>query len=283
MTTVTDINRLAQKTDNEIGILKAAESGAYGTPPAFPADMVFIAQSLNTPDKMGVETAALSDTAQDADIGELSNLDNDPGAQYTQDEVDLVDTDITLNQAYRKYVENGVNAKYKYEAESTGAQNKYVDNTLKSIYDYFGKNNYVTSVEKGSRPDPHSYLTTEYIKQHLSIFKNGVTKIVAKPPTGTAGPPTGTFVIPYTEATELITKASGNISILENLLGLPNGSLGSNPVRIDILNPKGLRIPTGNELGANYQWGPGGFTSANLMEAISDSPKTTEYTVTKID
>ncbi|HEY5535044.1 MAG TPA: hypothetical protein VIL99_08950, partial [Ignavibacteria bacterium] len=58
-------------------------------------------------------------------------------------------------------------------------------------------------------------------------------------------------------ADDLITQAGGNVSKLEQLLGLSQGSLGTNPVRIDIVNPTGLRLPSGNELGANAQWIPG--------------------------
>ena len=36
------------------------------------------------------------------------------------------------------------------------------------------------------------------------------------------------------------------------------GTLGGSPVRLDIAEPQRLRMPNGNELGANEQWIPGG-------------------------
>ena len=99
---------------------------------------------------------------------------------------------------------------------------------------------------------------------------------------GTAGPFSGTFVMPSSIADDLITQAGGNVSKLEQLLGLSQGSLGTNPVRIDIVNPTGLRLPSGNEWGANAQWIPGGHTSGGLMEAIIDSPKIGQYTTATI-
>jgi len=38
------------------------------------------------------------------------------------------------------------------------------------------------------------------------------------------------------------------------MLGLSKGDLGDVPVRIDISNPTGLRMPSGNEAGANNFW-----------------------------
>ena len=141
----------------------------------------------------------------------------------------------------------------------------------------------IINTPKGSRPDPVAYLGKEYIAGHLSKFQNGVTKIVAQAPSGTAGPPSGTFVMPLYIADELIAKARGNVLELEQLLGLQAGSLGTNPVRIDIAHPTGLRLPSGNELGANSQWIPGGYTSGGLLEAIIDPPIAGQYVVTSIN
>ena len=66
--------------------------------------------------------------------------------------------------------------------------------------------------------------------------------------------------MPKLVADNLISRTGGNIQKLEQFLSLEPGTLGSFPVRIDIPNPSGLRMPSGNELGANSQWRPGGFT-----------------------
>ena len=60
------------------------------------------------------------------------------------------------------------------------------------------------------------------------------------------------------------------------------GSLGTDPVRVDIPNPTGLRVPSGNELGANKFWLPGGYTSGGMMEATIEAPNPGEYTVSPI-
>ena len=140
----------------------------------------------------------------------------------------------------------------------------------------------ILETPKGQRADPSTYLSKTQISRHLKPFEKGVTRIVAKAPTGTAGPKGGTFVMPSSVADDLIAKASGDITKLEQSLGFPKGSLGSSPVRVDIQKPTGLRIPSGNEPGVNRQWIPGGHTSGGISEAIIDSPTVSQYTIKPI-
>ena len=66
------------------------------------------------------------------------------------------------------------------------------------------KVNDILLTNKGLRPNPNTYLSDTYVSNHLSQFDNGVTKIMANAPTGTAGPPGGTFVMPSSMADDLI-------------------------------------------------------------------------------
>jgi len=126
---------------------------------------------------------------------------------------------------------------------------------------------------KGQRPDPLTYMSKADIDAHLAKFDSGVTKFSASPPSGAVGPPGGTFVMPKAEADQLIKQADGDLHRLEKLLGLNKGDLGSNPVRIDVNKPSGLRMSSGNELGANNYWLPGGKTSGGISEATVDQIK----------
>ena len=78
---------------------------------------------------------------------------------------------------------------------------------------------------KYTRPNPTTYLTREYIDNHKLKFKNGATKISYQAPSGYAGPPGGTFVMPTSVADDLIDKAGGDTSELERLLSLKPGDL----------------------------------------------------------
>ena len=141
----------------------------------------------------------------------------------------------------------------------------------------------ILSTPKGSRPDPTTYLSKEYIDSHLSHFQDGVTKIKSKAPVDTEGVGLGTFVMPKSVADDVIAQADGEVSKLEKLLGLNLGDLGTNPVRVDIPNPQNIRIPSGNEAGAwpGY-WTPGGYTKpGGVMEAVIDPVPKTEYIVTE--
>lgn len=140
----------------------------------------------------------------------------------------------------------------------------------------------IIKTPKGQRPNPSTYLSQEYIDQHLDLFRGGVTKFYAQAPTGAVGPLDGTFVMPASVADDLIKQANGDIRILEQLLGLDSGTLGKNPVRIDINHPTGLRMPTGNEAGANDFWLPGGYTSGRIPEAVVDQIQPGQYTIVPI-
>lgn len=82
------------------------------------------------------------------------------------------------------------------------------------------------------------------------------------------------FVMPKNYCDEIAAKANGDISVYEKLLGFDEGhfSDGGGLIRIDIENLEGLnlRIPSGNEVGANSHWIPGGKTDGGIPEAVTD-------------
>jgi hypothetical protein len=53
-------------------------------------------------------------------------------------------------------------------------------------------------------------------------------------------------------------------------------------VRVDIPEPKGLRLSSGNELGANEYWVPGGRTSGGIREATIDPVPKEKYFIKKV-
>ncbi len=140
----------------------------------------------------------------------------------------------------------------------------------------------VLSIEKGLRPNPDIYLSQAYQDAHAEIFSGGAVRIQPSAPTGTIGR-TETWVLPKTTAMDAIKQSAGDVSKLEEFLGLDKGYLGTNPVLVDIPNPTGYRIPTGNEFGANNFWRPGGFTSpGGLPEAIIHPVKPEFYTTNPV-
>lgn len=158
---------------------------------------------------------------------------------------------------------------------------------IKTILEKEGLNktkvNEILNTPKGDRPDPSTYFSEDYINQHLSNFQEGVTKIKSKAPVDTEGVGLGTFVMPKSAADDAIIQAGGDVIKLEELLGLNPGDLGINPVRVDIANPKNIRIPSGNEVGAwpGY-WTPGGYTKpGGVIEAVIDPVPKSNYIVTE--
>ena len=149
----------------------------------------------------------------------------------------------------------------------------------------------ILDTPKGERPDPSEYLSPGYIEQHLERFDEGVTRFMPQDSLdkyGIAQRDGTSFVMPKAEADELLAASQGDPKILERALGLPEGFFDSkNLMRIDVGNPRDydLRIPSGNEAGANDQWIPGGELPDGSHEAIIEGGKIPGdgYTVTEVE
>lgn len=152
----------------------------------------------------------------------------------------------------------------------------------------------IRSLEKGSRPDPAEYLSDSYIQNHLSQFNDGASIIMTRDAYETyvqgndfIGYPDNTqFIMPKAYCDQIMNSAS-NTAILEERLGFEPGHFATNGgiVRIDItdISHLNLRISSGNELGANEFWIPGGFTSGGTPEAIVDRIPISDVTITTPD
>ncbi|WAJ42973.1 hypothetical protein OK015_17145 [Mycobacterium sp. Aquia_216] len=148
----------------------------------------------------------------------------------------------------------------------------------------------IIATPKGSRPDPSEYLSQEYIRSHLNKFTEGASRFMPETNLekyGIAQRDGTSFVMPKIEADAMIQAAGGDLRAMENQLGLPEGFLESNKImRIDIADPGdfNLRIPSGNEAGANEQWMPGGRLPNGASEAVIDGGRIPpdDYTVTDI-
>jgi len=138
---------------------------------------------------------------------------------------------------------------------------------------------------KGHRPNPSEYLSIRYIKAHLKKFEKGASYLVPKKVLDDYGRDIigrldGQFVMSKTEMDDLLKKAKGNLSYVEDELGIPPGGWkGKELIRIDILNVKkqNIRMPTGNEAGANDLWLPGGKLPKGYSESVMDAIKKGDY------
>ncbi len=99
------------------------------------------------------------------------------------------------------------------------------------------------------------------------------------------GRPDGQFVMTRGEIDAMLGRANGDIAIIERELGIPAGTwAGQTLVRIDIPNPRGLnvRMPGGNEAGANALWLPGGRLPTGQLEAVVDQVPAGHYVETVV-
>ncbi len=138
----------------------------------------------------------------------------------------------------------------------------------------------ILSIPKGERPDPSTYLSQDYIDKHLSQFQDGGAYVMTRDQYDmfvdgklNIGREDNTLFITskgYLDAIE--SSANGDLSVFEEKLGFEEGHFqdGGGLVRIDIKNPSdfNMRIPSGNEAGANEYFIPGGYTSGGTPEVV---------------
>lgn len=94
-----------------------------------------------------------------------------------------------------------------------------------------------------------------------------------------------TFVFPTSKVDELMESTRGDPTALEKALGLPGGYFKDNVIRVDIKDPQhyNLRVPSGNEAGANKLWLPGGFLPRGMPEAVIDGAEVPPEDVVRED
>lgn len=136
----------------------------------------------------------------------------------------------------------------------------------------------ILAIPKGSRPDPSEYLTPQFISKHLAQFDKGASRLMSKGNLDKygIGQKDGTsFIAPRHEIDQLLARTKGNPRALEDALGLPKNFFesGGELVRVDLPKPRdmNLRIPSGNEAGANESWIPGGKLPEGTSEAVIDA------------
>ena len=152
----------------------------------------------------------------------------------------------------------------------------------------------ILAAPKGERPDPSAYLDKKYIDRHLKEFRPGVSFIMGldnyvmyvltRKFIGRED--NSCFVMPKTVCDDIAKAANGNLAVYEQALGFEPGYFRGHGglVRIDVLDVADLhiRIPSGNEAGANAWWLPGGYTSGGVPEAITDLIPKSRILVTRL-
>ena len=134
---------------------------------------------------------------------------------------------------------------------------------------------------------------SDYVKEHLSMFDDGITIIQTDYAYKTYSLDSGIvgiqsdntlFVMPKSLCDDILKKANGDILYIEKALGCEPGHFSEGAWLIDVDNIFGLnlRLPNGNEHGANSYWIPGGYTSGGVPEAISDTIPLSETNVQKV-
>ena len=187
-------------------------------------------------------------------------------------------------------------------AEKASAENTAGDGAaISSEWKWMGKEpltedkiQEILAIPKGERPDPATYLDRKYMKRHLNRFQDGVSfvmgldnyvmYVLARKSIGRED--NSCFVMPKSVCDEIARAGKGKISVYEQAFGFEPGYFQGHGglVRIDVIDVADLhiRIPSGNEAGANSWWVPGGYTSGGVPEAVSDLIPKSRIIVTRL-
>ncbi|TAE70594.1 MAG: hypothetical protein EAZ85_11800 [Bacteroidetes bacterium] len=149
----------------------------------------------------------------------------------------------------------------------------------------------IKSITKGCRPEPSVYLSQKCIDKHLKKFSEGASFFIPKDVLDRFGRKIlgrndGQFVIPTKEMNRLIKKSKGSLTYIETELGIPAGAWKDKIIiRIDILelSELNIRLPNGNEAGANELWIPGGKLPKGYSEAVVNPIPEGKYRETIVD
>lgn len=149
----------------------------------------------------------------------------------------------------------------------------------------------ILEMKNGERPKPEEIYSKADIETHLSLFDDGVVKVMSKESFddankrfgGSIGHPNGQYVLPKSVYEQALKVSNGDPRMLEELLALDPGYLGDSPVLIDIKNYQNIRMPSGNEPGAwDGLWVPGGYTKGGIPEAVIDQIQKGDYLISNI-
>ena len=149
----------------------------------------------------------------------------------------------------------------------------------------------ILELKNGERPKPEEIYSKSDIETHLSLFDDGVVKVMSKESFddankrfgGSIGHPNGQYVLPKSVYEQALKASNGDPRVLEELLALESGYLGDSPVLIDIKNYQNIRMPSGNEPGAwDGLWIPGGYTKGGIPEAVIDQIQKGDYLISNI-
>ena len=154
----------------------------------------------------------------------------------------------------------------------------------------------ILATPKGQRPDPSTYMTQAQIDAHLARFDDGAARLTTQANIDRFGVPGGPggFTTSTAEMKDAIVEARRSFDTLDERVAYMEQRLGYDPGGIDIdtavvarmqpdpLRDRGLRVPSGNEAGANDNWVPGGFTSGDIAEAVVDHYRDVDFQKTAL-
>lgn len=134
------------------------------------------------------------------------------------------------------------------------------------------------TVRKYNRPDPKTYLTKATIDKHLSKFRDKPCLFLTRYAFDNfckngIGRKDGQFLTTKDigDKIEILLSRKSTFAAGEAELGIPDGAWKNQEIiRVTVDDIPNLRMASGNEVGANKYWMPGGYLPNGLPEAVCD-------------
>lgn len=211
------------------------------------------------------------------------NLDDVLGAEWVkisdnvpvkQEKLSQALTDLNSPENLQKFSQADRKAAYDYAKANA---DEVVDDLADAWINGWTKEQ-VLAIPKPNRPNPNVYLKQSYRNAHEAVFnQEGGAFIVVKvwiEEGGYAEFPLNKYAMLRSDMNDVIAnfRATGNTDYLEDALGYSRGDLQGLENELYVFYPSSsnysFEMPTGNEIGANSLWEPGGETSGGFKEAV---------------
>jgi hypothetical protein len=194
--------------------------------------------------------------------------------QVDEDKVGALISDLNNPTNLNKFNQSKRKAAYDYAKANV---DEVVDDLADAWINGWTKEQ-VLAIPKPNRPNTNVYLKQSYRNAHEAVFnQEGGAFIVVKvwiEEGGYAEFPLNKYAMLRSDMNEVIAnfRATGNTDYLEDALGYSRGDLQGLENELYVFYPSSsnysFEMPTGNEIGANSLWEPGGETSGGFKEAV---------------
>lgn len=186
------------------------------------------------------------------------------------------------NNSFNREIEDTISS----DSNSNIHALNYNNESFKTLSDVKERAAVLADNTNKNKPRPNEYLGKKTLDLHKAQFENGGGWLAPKWALDKfgrekLGRADGQFIMTGDELNQVLVETQGNIQEIEKKLGIPCGAWDKVMVKIEVnkesLQKTNLRMPSGNEAGANEHWLPGGKLPSGRTEGVIDAVPKGDY------